>query len=44
MKDKIEDGELQVVYCPTKDMVGDFFTKPLQGKNFERFRKVIRLD
>ena len=41
IKDKIEDGEMQVVYCPTEDMVGDFFTKPLQGQKFVDFRKLI---
>ena len=35
--DCINKGDLQVEYCPTEDMVADFFTKPLQGKlyNYE---------
>ena len=41
IKDRIEDGEMQVVYCPTDDMIGDFFTKPLQGEKFKKFRKLI---
>ena len=28
-------------YCPTDEMVADFFTKPLQGSNFEGFRQTI---
>jgi len=26
---------------PTTEMIGDFFSKPLQGKLFEKFRKKI---
>ena len=29
--DKIKDKELKIIYCPTKEMIADFFTKPLQG-------------
>ena len=39
--DRIEKGDLTVEYCPTDDMVADFFTKPLQGAKFEKFRKII---
>ena len=28
-------------YCPTGDMVADFFTKPLQGSLFRKLRKII---
>ena len=34
IKDKIEREEISVVYCPTEDMVADYFTKPLQGSQF----------
>jgi hypothetical protein len=30
-----------VAYCPTKDMIADFFTKPLQGTAFTDFRDFI---
>ena len=39
--DRIKKGELKIEYCPTDDMVADFFTKPLQGKKFLQFRKII---
>jgi hypothetical protein len=39
--DRIKCGEVGVVYCPTDDMVGDFFTKPLQGSRFVKFRNMI---
>ena len=33
---------MKVAFCPTQDMVADFFTKPLQGKNlFVRMRERI---
>jgi hypothetical protein len=41
MKDRINTEGIDVVYCPTEDMLADFFTKPLQGSLFEKFRRVI---
>ena len=34
-------GEVKIEHCPTNDMVGDFFTKPLQGMQFMKFRDEI---
>ena len=39
--DRIKDGKLNVVFCPTGKMLADFFTKPLQGKIFKEFRSDI---
>ena len=39
--DTIKNDELEIEYCPTDDMVADYFTKPLQGKKFLQFRKTI---
>ena len=39
--DRIFNKELRVEYCPTGDMVADFFTKPLQGALFRRLRDII---
>ena len=39
--DHIEKGDLTVRYCPMDKMLGDFYTKPLQGKKFSDFRKDI---
>ena len=30
-----------VQHCPTKRMLADFFTKPLQGALFNRFRSIL---
>ena len=39
--DRIEKKEVSVEYCPTEEMIGDFFTKPLQGSLFRKFRALI---
>lgn len=39
--DRIKNGELRVEYCPTGDMLGDFFTKPLQGSQFRKLHNFI---
>ena len=38
---RINVRELDVKYCPTEEMVTDFFTKPLQGKLFKKFWALI---
>jgi hypothetical protein len=39
--DQVEKGNAQIEHCGTNNMVGDFFTKPLQGEKFQRFRNDI---
>ena len=34
-------NEIIITYCPTDEMIGDFFTKPLGGAKFRRFRNII---
>ena len=41
VKDRVEKGEVKVEYCPTLQMVADYFTKPLQGSLFNKLRDVI---
>ena len=41
LSDRIVNGELRVEFCPTDDMVADYFTKPLQGEKFRKFRKLV---
>ena len=33
-KDKVDDGEIKVIDCPTEEMWADVMTKPLQGMAF----------
>ena len=39
--DKIKNKELTIIYFPTKQMVADFFTKPLQGELYFVHRNSI---
>ena len=39
--DRIQAKEVSVEHCPTGEMLGDFFTKPLQGGPFRKFRDRI---
>ena len=39
--DKIKKGEVKVAFCPTTNMLADFFTKPLQGSAFKKMRSII---
>jgi hypothetical protein len=41
IKDRIASGEIKIEHCPTKEMVADFFTKPLQGSQFVNLRNQI---
>jgi hypothetical protein len=34
VSDRIQQGDVVVEYCPTKDMMADILTKPLQGTAF----------
>ena len=33
--------DITIEYCPTDEMIGDFFTKPVEGAKFWRFRNII---
>ena len=33
--------EASVEFCPTFDMIGDYFTKALQGSQFRRFCNIV---
>ena len=39
--ERVKDKELKIIYCPTKDMVADVFTKPLQGVLFITHRNIV---
>ena len=39
--DRVKNGDVSLVWCPTGDMIGDFMTKPLQGALFRKFRDQI---
>ena len=39
--DRVNMKELTIEWCPTKQMVADFMTKPLQGSRFRHLRDYI---
>ena len=41
IKDRLENEKIKVKHCSTDKVVADFFTKPLQGSLFRKFRDVI---
>ena len=41
IKDRVETRGVVIEHCPTEKMLGDHFTKPLQGALFSKFRAEI---
>jgi hypothetical protein len=41
VKGRFDTGEVKLQYCPTEEMIGDYFTKPLKGKCFFVLRKIM---
>jgi hypothetical protein len=41
IKDRLNTEKITVEYCPTGKMIADFFTKPLQGNLFRKFRDLV---
>ena len=39
--DRVKKKEFKIMYCPTEEMIADFFTKPLQGAQFVKFRDAV---
>jgi hypothetical protein len=38
VKDKVDDGDMQVIDCPIEEMWAGVLTKPLQGMGFKKMR------
>ena len=41
IKDRVETRDVVIKHCPTEKMLGDHFTKPLQGALFSKFKAEI---
>ena len=39
--DRVSMKEVEIEWCPTKEMVADLMAKPLQGSHFRRLRDLI---
>ena len=45
INDYIKNGDISIEPCDTNNMLGDYFTKPLQGKTFFKLRNdIMNLD
>jgi hypothetical protein len=41
IREQVENGEVVVKYCATRDMVADFLTKPLSAECIQRHKKTL---
>ncbi len=41
IKDRVDDGEIKVIDCPTEEMWADILTKPLQEMAFRTMRAIL---
>ena len=41
IRQHVEDGDFEVIYCNTDDMIADVFTKPLGNLKFLKFREML---
>ena len=41
MKNRLDTENINVVYCPTEDMLADLYTKPLQDNLFRKCRDMV---
>ena len=41
LTDQIQKGNLETLYCPTDKMLGDYMSKPLQGKPFYELKPQV---
>ena len=39
--DQKKKGHIDIKFCPTDQMIGDYMTKPLHGQKFKKFREAI---
>ena len=40
-KERVDSGDIEIVYTPTDDMIADILTKPLQGDKFRILRQFL---
>ena len=41
IKDVLENEDITLEHCPTEKIIADFYTKPLQGRQFRKLRDII---
>ena len=43
VRQAVEEGNIEIEYCPTEMMIADLLTKPLSKEHFERLRQMMGL-
>ena len=41
VRNALEEGKIDIQYCPTEDMVADILTKPMTKFKIHRFKKYL---
>ena len=41
IKDVLKREGIELLHCPTERMIADYYTKPLQGALFRKFRDIL---
>ena len=44
IRERIASSEIQVVYCPSSDMLADIMTKGLPKDRFEKLRNLLNIN
>ena len=44
IREAIQDGVLDLRFCPTNEMIADVLTKPLSRNRFEQLRRLMGMD
>ena len=43
IRDYVEKDEFALVYCPSKEMLADMLTKPLEPTQFKKLRQLLNI-
>jgi Reverse transcriptase (RNA-dependent DNA polymerase) len=44
IREKVENQQVELHYCPTEDMIADILTKPLSKEKHNKFRELMRME
>lgn len=44
IREALEEGTIDIVYCPTAEKISDLFTKPIPRNQFEKLHFLMGLD
>jgi hypothetical protein len=44
IREKVENNQVQLIYCPTEEMKADILTKPLSKDKHNKFRNMMGME